>query len=352
MCEARDKMTSNPPRIEPLQWKGPRPLWSVMIPTYNPRREYLEQAIKSVLDQGYGPEEMEIVVVDDCSPDTDVAPLVESIAGGRVAFQMNKSNLGLARCWNSCIERSRGEWVHILHQDDYVALGFYRRLQDAAASYPEVGLLATRSFFVDEGGAISGVTRRVLPLENGGNAIEEFFYTIPFQCPGVVVRRTSYEKTGGFRLDLKYTLDWEMWARVVASQGGLVTSDALAFYRRGALSETQRLQRNGETVRDHMRLEAIWLERFKGFRPAIFRREVASMALWQACTFRALGDRAAERISLALWREIAPMEIRLGGELSRFRILFGAWRRSFWKANRHSRQGAGNQNTRSARSSR
>ena len=186
-----------PPPIAPRQSGGSRPYWSVMIPTFNPRRDYLEQAIGSVISQGFGPEEMEIVVVDDCSTEVDVASLVESIAGSRVTFQRNRSNLGLAGCWNSCIERSRGEWIHILHQDDYVGEAFYGRLRSLAELHPQVGLLATRSFLMDEDGVITGVMKRVLSLENGGHVIEEFFYETPIQCPGVVMRRRCYEEVGG-----------------------------------------------------------------------------------------------------------------------------------------------------------
>jgi len=40
-----------------------------MIPTYNPRAEYLEETLWSVLRQDPGPEQMQIEVVDDCSKD-------------------------------------------------------------------------------------------------------------------------------------------------------------------------------------------------------------------------------------------------------------------------------------------
>ena len=46
--------------------------------------------------------------------------------GDRVAVhQKSLRTNGLAGIWNRCIERARGEWVHILHQDDIVLPGFY-----------------------------------------------------------------------------------------------------------------------------------------------------------------------------------------------------------------------------------
>ena len=97
---------SDPIAIPPVTLDNALPFWSVMIPTYNPRRDYLEQALSSVLSQDPGQDKMQIEVVDDCSTGQDVANLVWSIAGDRVTFSKTPSNLGLAGCWNACAERS------------------------------------------------------------------------------------------------------------------------------------------------------------------------------------------------------------------------------------------------------
>ena len=39
-----------------------------MMPAYRPDERYLRQALESVLQQAPGPEQMQIEVVDDCSP--------------------------------------------------------------------------------------------------------------------------------------------------------------------------------------------------------------------------------------------------------------------------------------------
>jgi glycosyltransferase involved in cell wall biosynthesis len=130
-----------PPQISTVPIARPgRPRWSVMIPTYDSPSAYLEQTLRSVLDQDPGLAHMQIEVVDDCSQNVNVAELVERCASDRVGFSRTSENLGLAGCWNSIIERSRGFWIHILHQDDYLLPGFYRRLASAAEEHPEVSL--------------------------------------------------------------------------------------------------------------------------------------------------------------------------------------------------------------------
>jgi len=312
----------NPPGIAALEpSEGRRPFWSVMIPAFNPRKEHLEKTIGSVLEQGYGTEEMEIVVVDDCSPVADIAALVGSVAGGRVRFERNESNLGLAGCWNSCIERSRGQWIHILHQDDYISPGFYRHLQGIAESHPELGLLAARSFMLDRDGAIIGVTPRLLTLERGGNSIEEFFYQTPIQCPGVVVCRRCYEEGGGFRQDLKFTLDCEMWARVIEASGGLVTSQVLAYYRTGAGSESSRLWRTGEALADLAVLNSLFSSRYEGFDAAKARRKLLEMARSAELRMVQLGDVAGMRVCREFWEKNITPEVRFEWFLRRVKSL-------------------------------
>ena len=87
------------PRIiqPPLADGAARPFWSVMIPTYQPRADYLRQAIESVLQQDAGAGEMQIEVVDDASPEINVAALVKTIAGDRVAFSSTKKKSGTGR---------------------------------------------------------------------------------------------------------------------------------------------------------------------------------------------------------------------------------------------------------------
>lgn len=61
-------------RPQTLQPSSSRPLVSVVIPTYN-RGEYLKTAIASAMAQEDAGErfELEIIVVDDCSPQESLA---------------------------------------------------------------------------------------------------------------------------------------------------------------------------------------------------------------------------------------------------------------------------------------
>jgi glycosyltransferase involved in cell wall biosynthesis len=303
---------SEAPVIRPLQWaNGARPFWSVMIPVYNAPERYLAEALRSVLQQDFGPERMQIEVVDDCSPNGAPMALVRQIAGNRVAVHCEPRNNGLAGAWNRCIERAQGEWVHILHQDDHVLPGFYDRIFRAAELHPEVSLLATRCFVVDGEGIILGVTPRLPNLENGGTKVDDFFYTTPVQCPGIVVKRSFYEAHGGFRTDLAFTLDCEMWTRAIGSAGGLVAPEVLSCYRSSDTNESARLNRTADGLRDLDRLNRLFAGRYADFDYKKARQLVNDMAISQVEYFSRMRDSTAAHASLSYWRKNAPAVLRL-----------------------------------------
>jgi glycosyltransferase involved in cell wall biosynthesis len=197
---------SEPPRIEPVAPGAPRPTWSVMIPTYNSGK-HLRQTLESVLVQALDEAEMQIEVVDDCSTLDDPEALVREVGKGRIAFHRRAQNGGHIANFNTCVARSRGHLVHILHGDDYLLPGFYERITAGTEARPDLAFFATRAFYINEEGVIDGITPRVPSLESGGTDVSAFFYETPTQFPGVVVRRSCYEHLGGFLPELPYLTD-------------------------------------------------------------------------------------------------------------------------------------------------
>ena len=231
------------------------PFWSVMMPVYRPDAHYFRLALEGVLQQDEGPERMQIEVVDDCSPDGDVERLVREIAGDRVAFSRTPKNLGLAGCWNTCIDRARGKWVHLFHQDDLVLPGFYKAMAKADAGSENVGAAFCRHAWCDGNGKRDRSSE--LHRQEPG-ILPQFWETIAvnqqIQTPAVVVRKSVYKALGGYRSDLRYVLDWEMWQRIASRYAFWFEPEVLAVYRIHESAETSKLRHQGLIGPDFLKM--------------------------------------------------------------------------------------------------
>jgi glycosyltransferase involved in cell wall biosynthesis len=284
-----------------------RPRWSVMIPTHNCAR-YLEATLRSVLAQDPGPEAMHIEVVDDHSTVDDPEDVVARLGGGRVAFHRQPENVGVAGNLNTCLQRSRGELVHLLHGDDLVLDGFYRTLDERLREHPDAGAAYCRHLYVDEDG------RRVdvAPLEptSSGILTEGARFLAAEQrimTPCIVVRRSVYEELGGFDDRLACAEDWEMWIRVATRFPVYYEERPLACYRLHGSSNTGRNLRDGSSLdytRQAIELFASYFEPAQ--RRAVKRTAFSRYAISGLETARSLqsqGDAAAARAQLrVVWR--------------------------------------------------
>jgi len=290
--------------ISPLKEPGPRPFWSVMIPCYNAPEQYLAETLRSVLAQDPGCDQMQITVVDDCSPNGGPLELVKRVAGDRVTVVRGEKNLGLAGIWNRCIELTRGEWVHILHQDDLVFDGFYECLRRGVEAHPQVGAAFCRHAYCD--GNSHWKRLSVLEMPAAGvlpDFVEPLVTGYHIQCAAMVVKRSTYEKIGGFNPTLQHALDWEMWIRIANQYPIFYEPKILAAWREHDGATTSRQIKTGENIRDIARAIGIWSkyipekqqERLSGLALQRFAEE----GLWMAKQLLKRGEREAGRNQIA-----------------------------------------------------
>lgn len=225
-----ERIPKSPPKIEPLADGMKRPLWSVMIPTYN-SIEYLRDTITSVLTQALSTEEMQIEVIDDYSTDGDVEALVKELGQGRIGFFKHPQNIGHFRNFEFCINRSKGRLIHILHGDDIVEPGFYQEIASLFEEYPNIGAAFTHCMYFDENGVHLWGTPQVQDKRGiVNNLLFQLAEKLLIQPPSIVVKRSVYEHLGTFYGEL-YGEDWLMWIRVAANYPVAYSPKSLASYR-------------------------------------------------------------------------------------------------------------------------
>jgi glycosyltransferase involved in cell wall biosynthesis len=220
-----------------------------MIPSYN-CSQYLEQTIRSVLAQDPGSDRMQIEVVDDCSTDADIQHLVDTVGQGRVSLYRQSENKGSLRNFETCLNRSTGRWIHLLHGDDLVYPGFYKEIERLFREFPEVGAAFTGHLNINDKGT-ELYRERPLLAKPGimPNWLSQIAVCQLLQPPAMVVKRSVYEQLGGF-FAVHYAEDWEMWVRIAAHYPVAHSPALLAGYRLHGTNITSRYFKSGQSIAD------------------------------------------------------------------------------------------------------
>jgi len=268
-----DRIPQAPPIIKPINDNSARPLWSVMIPTYN-CSNYLKETLQSVLVQALGIEEMQIAVVDDCSTDDDVDAIVKDIGKGRIEFFRQAQNVGSLRNFETCINRSRGKLIHILHGDDKVKPGFYEEIENLFERHPTIGAAFTGLSAMDENGALLFHNN---DIQNHPGIIDNWLLKIAqnqyLQACSIVVKRSIYEELGGF-FGTHYGEDWEMWVRIASKFPVAYSPQNLALYRLHDNNISTRYLSAGQNIKD---IKTV-INTIQNYLPAEKRKEIKKIA--------------------------------------------------------------------------
>lgn len=117
------------------------PFLSVIIPVFKVQA-YLGECLDSVLGQSF--QDLEVIAVDDCSPDHSGEILDQYAATDpRLQVVHLERNVGLGPARNIGLRRATGEYIQFLDSDDTLTPGALLRISSklSASGYPEMLLL-------------------------------------------------------------------------------------------------------------------------------------------------------------------------------------------------------------------
>jgi glycosyltransferase involved in cell wall biosynthesis len=209
---------------------------SVIIPCYNQGR-YLAEAIDSVLAQGR--DDMEIIVVNDGSPDNTEAVALQY--GDRIVY-IAQENRGLSGARNSGIRAARGEYVALLDSDDVYLPGTLDKLSNYLDQHPNVGLVCGDALYYD-GAECHGLYSSVMGKpRNPENFRWETVYYVP-PSNTVMIRKEVLDQVPPFDEHLKNAAeDWLMWVRIARLYDMAYLDMPLTLYRQHGGNATKKLE--------------------------------------------------------------------------------------------------------------
>src|SRR5690242_3711403 len=123
------------------------PKISIITPSFN-QAAYIEQTIKSVLDQDYP--NLEYIVIDGGSSDGSVEIIRKY--ENRIAFWVSEPDNGQAHAINKGLARATGDIIAYLNSDDYYLQGALKQVADLSNRRSDLDLLHGRCRVVDQHG--------------------------------------------------------------------------------------------------------------------------------------------------------------------------------------------------------
>ncbi len=197
---------------EAVSWKteddrlSDTPFFSIIMPVYRVER-YLEQAVRSVLQQTFA--DFELLLVDDCSPDGSGA-LADRLAqeDGRIRVLHKAQNEGPGYARNTGVDASRGEWISFMDADDWLDGEMLAQLAKEIKAAPADIIVFGFSCEVEQKDGTYVAAAPVIPQRErfaGHQAVARGVVRLDaqrvFQYPWNKVYRAAFVKTFGFRFE-------------------------------------------------------------------------------------------------------------------------------------------------------
>jgi O-antigen biosynthesis protein len=182
-----------------------RPLVSIIMPTYDPRRRFLRAAIGSVRSQAY--ERWELCIVDDGSR-TDAAgrTIARYLDDPRIRFSERLVNGGIAEASQTAVDMSSGKLVAFLDHDDVLRPHALFKMVSYLRAHPACDLVYSDEDRLDPWG------RRVF-AHLKPDWSPELMDSCNYMCHLTVMRRDLFDRSGGFRAAFDGSQDYDLYLR-------------------------------------------------------------------------------------------------------------------------------------------
>jgi O-antigen biosynthesis protein len=188
------------------------PRISVIMPVYNPKPEWLTEAIESVRAQLYP--HWELCIADDLSTDPAIRPLLERYARDdpRIKVTYRETNGHISAASNSALELVSGEWVALLDHDDRLPEHALYCVAETIGKHPKVRMIYSDEDKIDASG------ERRDPYFKGAWNPELFYSQNMFSHLGVY-QKALLDEVGGFRVGYEGSQDYDLALRCVEQVG-------------------------------------------------------------------------------------------------------------------------------------
>ncbi|OGP14094.1 MAG: hypothetical protein A2054_08640 [Deltaproteobacteria bacterium GWA2_55_10] len=209
------------------------PRITIVTPSFN-QGHFIEETIRSVLDQGYP--DLEYIVMDGGSKDNTVEILKKYDSRLKWTSERDK---GQSDAINKGIRMATGDIIAYLNSDDIYEPGALKKAADFFVNNPDKIWLTGRCRIIDTEG--KEVRRLIAEYKNfllGRYSYNILLITNFISQPATFLKREAFEKFGLFDETQHRVMDYEYWLRVGAAEAPGILDDCLASFRVHPASKT------------------------------------------------------------------------------------------------------------------
>lgn len=179
--------------------------FSLVTISFN-QRPYLEEALRSVLEQDYT--EIEYIVVDPGS--TDGSRDVIRRHADRISRIVFEPDQGASDGLNKGFQHATGEIFGFLNSDDVLLPGAIRSVNDVFEQHPNCDIVMGNGFLINAGG------KPIRQVRAAGFTVPRYFYgAATWLQQSTFFRRRAFEAAGGFNAMNRSCWDGELMVEMI-----------------------------------------------------------------------------------------------------------------------------------------
>lgn len=213
---------------------------SVIVPIYNVEK-YLEETIESVIHQTIGFKNIQLILVNDGSPDNseEICLKYKEKYPDNIVY-IKQKNAGVSAARNNGIKAATGEYIQFLDSDDKVSKNAYKRAIDLLDKNKDVNFAILRMIFFDAAKGYHGLDykfkkgTRIVDLAEEPDVITYHVTTL--------ITRSSLIKKHQFDTNVAISEDMKFIAGLENENSKIIVIADEYFYYRKRKEETSAIQ--------------------------------------------------------------------------------------------------------------
>ena len=198
-----DRITSFRKEFEDLKEK---PLFSIIMPVYDPPKQFFEDALKSVISQVYT--NWELCIADDRSTQPYVLKIIKKYSKKfpKIKVHINEKHSHICITSNNAIKLAKGEFVVLMDHDDLLRPHSLLRLAQAIFANRK-----SKFIYSDEDKIMDSDHRTEPYFKPDWNP--ELLLSQNYLCHLTCIKKSLVNKIGAFRLGYEGSQDWDLFLR-------------------------------------------------------------------------------------------------------------------------------------------